>query len=190
VLVVAGLLSSLVLTSVFLLVMRPQPLSPGARSLFAVDVAEPRDQMQWIFRTLASEPARWSRIHIRHSATRRGNAQSLGGHSGDMGDHFLIGNGDGLPDGAIQIGLRWDRQLPAELPWRGIDSATISICLVGDFDKSAPTALQVQRLEQLIHALQRQYGIPAGAVVAQQRPGPEGIGRQFPATIFASRLLP
>jgi hypothetical protein len=66
----------------------------------------------------------------------------------------------------------------------------ISICLVGDFDQAVPTAAQMQHLEQLVQALQRKLAIPGKAILAFDRPGSAGIGRQFPAVAFSERILP
>src|SRR5437016_939088 len=79
-------------------------------------------------------PSRWRYLYIHHSQTPAGNAITLGQATGGLGDHFVIGNGDGLMDGEIQVGQRWNQQQVA-LPPLGankIDPACISIGLVGD----------------------------------------------------------
>jgi hypothetical protein len=67
----------------------------------------------------------------------------------------------------------------------------IGICLVGDFDRTVPTQVQLRRLTQLVSALQGQLHIGGGDVlmVDQQR-SPAGIGRYFPRTVFREQLLP
>ena len=105
---------------------------PEPRSLVVVESTPTLDE---IF-TAIPPISRWQYIYIHHSNTASGNAISLGQPTGGMGDHFLIGNGDGLMDGEIQVGQRWNQQLVA-LPPTGankIDRDCISICLVGDFD--------------------------------------------------------
>ena len=110
-----------------------------------------------------------------------------------MGDHFVIGNGDGCDDGEIQIGQRWNQQLSA-LPPAGaskIDDACISICMVGDFDQTVPTQTQIRRITQLVSALQGQLHIPQESVLLVDNPkSPAGIGRYFPKLAFRSQLLP
>jgi hypothetical protein len=113
-----------------------------------------------------------------------------------MGDHFLIGNGDGLMDGEIQIGQRWNRQQGA-LPPAGArfgaaaGGAIVSIALVGDFDKTVPTPTQLRRLNQLVGTLQGELRISAGNVLVMDTPrSAAGIGRYFPKSGFRAQLLP
>ena len=185
----------LCLTSALLMLIEPAPISPdAASSLFAVD--EPRS-MDAIFVTQKPVPAnRWKYIYIHHTRTTSGNALTLGqettGGTG-VGDHFVIGNGDGAVDGEIQISQRWNQQLPA-LPPPGantIDTACISICVVGDFDSTVPTGTQVRRLAQLVNSLQGQLHIDSSKVLLMSEPkSAAGIGRYFPSAAFRGQLLP
>jgi len=104
VLVIAGLLSSLTLTSILLLILAPSPLLPEPRSLVVVESNPALDE---IFDTQAPIPARrWQSIFIHHSKTRRADAAT-----GE--DHFLIaGPADGA-DGAIRIEQCWMNQQAA-----------------------------------------------------------------------------
>src|SRR5687767_8175282 len=175
--------------------LEPAPITPdAASSLFAVD--EPRT-MDAIFETRTPVPAnRWKHIYIHHSRTASGNALTLGQASGGVGDHFVIGNGDGCMDGEIQISQRWNQQLPAAPPaganavepaW----SQSISICVVGDFDSTVPTPTQIRRLTQLVNALQGQLHVDGSKVLLVQQPkSAAGIGRYFPTTAFRGQLLP
>jgi hypothetical protein len=195
--VLASLLGSLVLTSALLLVVAPAPLTPdAAQRLFATDQYDSLDR---IFDTESSiRPGRWQCVYIHHSKGPAGNALDLGGDTGGMGDHFLIGNGNGCADGEIQVGQRWTSQ-QAALPTAGkqplpqLSTASdnyISICMVGDFDQTAPTTAQMQRLEQLVQALQQKLSISGKMILAFDRPGAVGIGRQFPAVAFSEHILP
>jgi hypothetical protein len=177
-LVIAGLLSSLTLTSTLLLVLAPTPLLPEPRSLMVVESGPTLDE---VFETrIPIAGGRWQSIFIHHSKTRRAE--------GVAGDHFLI---TGPADGAsseIRIDPRWNNQLPAATELR---ANCITICIVGDFDQSAPTAAQVRLVQQLIQTLQRRLRIPARNVIAYDRPGsPSGLGRQFPAARLREALLP
>src|SRR5688572_31655749 len=60
--------------------------------------------------------ARWKYIYVHHSRTTSGNAMTLARSADGVGDHFVIGNGDGCIDGEIQIGQRWNKQLSALPP--------------------------------------------------------------------------
>ena len=192
VIVFSTLLGVLSLTSALLMALAPAPLVPdAATSLFAVD--EPRS-MDAVFQTKAPlVPSRWKYIYIHHTQTPAGNALTLGQPSNGLGDHFVIGNGDGLMDGEIQVGQRWNQQQVA-LPPAGankIDRACISIGLVGDFDKTIPTPTQLRRLSQLVGALQGELHVPAASVLVIDSPrSPAGIGRYFPKSAFLSQLLP
>jgi hypothetical protein len=190
--VFSTLLGVLTLTSALLMALAPAPLVPdAATSLFAVD--EPRS-MDAVFETHSPvQPGRWQYIYIHHSQTASGNALTLGEATGGLGDHFIIGNGDGCMDGEFQIGQRWNQQQPA-LPPAGankIDPACISICLVGDFDRTTPTPTQIRRLNQLVNALQGQLHIGPEQVLTLDTPhSPAGIGRYFPKSAFRGQLLP
>jgi hypothetical protein len=191
--VFVSLVGLLTLTSALLLALAPAPLMPdAASSLFAIDAPSSLDV---IFNTkVQSPPNRWKYIYVRHSRTASGNALSLGQTPGGLGDHFVIGNGDGAIDGEIQIGQRWNHQQPATPPAgaQKIDPACVSICLVGDFDRTVPTQTQLRRLSQLVGTLQGKYGIASNCVVLQTEvsSSPAGIGRYFPSTAFRQQLLP
>jgi hypothetical protein len=182
VLVVAGLLSSLTLTSILLLVLAPSPLLPEPRSLLVVESNPALDE---VFDTrIPIQTGRWQTIFIHHSKTRRADAAS--------GDHFLITGPADASDGEIRIDQRWNNQQPASgFAAAGMGRDCITICIVGDFDQSAPTATQIRRAQQLIQTLQRQLRIPARNVIAYDRPNSaSGLGRQFPAARLRESLLP
>jgi hypothetical protein len=188
------LVGLLTLTSALLLALAPAPLMPdAASSLFAIDAPPTLDV---IFNTkVQSPPNRWKYIYVRHSRTASGNALTLGHAAapGGLGDHFVIGNGDGAIDGEIQIAQRWNQQQPATPPAgaQKIDPSCISICLVGDFDRTVPTPTQLRRLSQLVQTLQGKYGIKSDSVLLIELPNsPAGAGRYFPAAGFRGQLLP
>jgi hypothetical protein len=184
-----GLLS---FTSVLLLALSPDPLIPSASaSLFALDAPQSMDA---VFRTASPlEPSRWKYVFVHHSQTPEGSAQTLVGRDGMPVDHFVIGNGDGAIDGEIQITQRWAGQVAAA-PAPGLDRIgqdCVSICVIGDFDRSAPTPTQTLRLTQLVGALQRKLQIGAGQVIlVDAASSPAGTGKRFPATAFRTQLLP
>lgn len=186
------LVGVLTLTSALLLALAPAPLAPDASSsLFAIDAPESMDA---VFQTqVSSSQGRWKYIYIHHSRTATGNALTISAPGIGLGDHFVIGNGDGAIDGEIQIGQRWNQQSSANPPpgATGIDPACISICLIGDFDRTMPTPTQIRRLGQLVNALQSRYDVPAGRVLLMSQPGSAaGTGRYFPSTAFREQLLP
>jgi len=191
--VMASLACVLTLTSALLLALAPPPLVPDASaSLFAVDNPASLDV---VFDTAVEvRPGRWTYIYVRHSATPTGSAATLATPRNGLGDHFVIGNGDGAIDGEIQIGQRWNHQTPAAPPPQAaeIDPTCISICLIGDFDRSLPTPTQMRRLAQLVNTLQGKLGVSADRVsfITTQPNSAAAIGKYFPSTAFRSQLIP
>jgi hypothetical protein len=185
-----GLLS---LTSALLLALAPDPLAPGsAASLFALD--QRGSSMDAVFDTgVPVAKGRWKSIFIHHSRTPSGNADTLASPIGGLADHFVIGNGSGCVDGGVQIGNRWSNQLPAgEVPGtRSIATDCVSICVVGDFDRTAPTPTQQLRLTQLVHTLQSRLGVGAAQVYLHQGTNTAAdIGSAFPVAALREQLLP
>jgi len=180
------------MTSVLLLALAPAPLSQGsAASLFAIDQ---RASMDAVFDTgVPVVKGRWKSIFIHHSRTGSGNADVLSGPAGGLADHFVIGNGSGCVDGEVQVGHRWSAQLPpGEVPGtKSIAADCISICLVGDLDRAAPTPTQRLRLTQLVHTLQSRLGVAADRVYLHNGSGTAAdIGTAFPLASFREQLLP
>ena len=193
ILVFAGLVGTLTLTSALLLALAPAPLTAdSATSLFAVDAPSSLDV---VFETRAPSTlvGRWKYIYVHHSTTPAGNAATLA-QTYRLADHFVIGNGDGCVDGEIQITQAWNRQDSIGTPPPGvsqIDPTCISICVVGDFDHSRPTPTQQRRLAQLVGTLQSKLHIPASHVLTIDQPSsPAGIGHSFPIDAFRSQILP
>jgi len=149
----------------------------------------------------ADEPpaTRWQFIVIHHSATATGSAEQFDemhrarGMVNGLAYHFVIGNGTaGQPDGAVETGERWKKQLPGgHCRQEHLNEHGIGICLVGDFTKSRPTAKQLAALVALVRRLQAEFAIAAdqilghGEIAGEQSecPGPE-----FPWDEFKKRL--
>jgi hypothetical protein len=194
VIVLSSLITVLSLTSALLLALAPAPLIPDATSgLFAIDMSQTMDA---VFRTDSPiRTSRWKYIYVHHSRTPAGNTSTLSnGQQGGAGDHFVIGNGDGCLDGEIQLGQRWNKQLAAVPPAGAQMSepdSIVSICLVGDFDRSVPTPTQLQRLSQLVTSLQGRLHIRGRNVVLIDQTGSTAsTGRYFPASGFREQILP
>jgi hypothetical protein len=183
----AALLLSLSLTSLLLLMLSPGPLP----SSLHVSVEQPltADAFKVVYQTHTPiDGGRWRSIFIHHSRTRRGDLASL--LKMGLADHFVIGNGERCGDGEIQWAQRWMDQHAARLGSQTLPADQISICLVGDFDQSAPTPAQLQRVGELVRSLQKQLRIPAERVAAYSNPrSVHGIGREFPAATLARQLV-
>ena len=89
------------------------------------------------------EKTRWQAIVIHHTGSRPMRLPSLGAADAvfglaAMGDHFVIGNGNGLEDGELHVGARGSSSLPCaheRQPGDWANRNAIGICLVGDGDR-------------------------------------------------------
>lgn len=156
---------------------------------------------------------RWRAIVIHHSGTPAGDASSIErvhlsqGLTG-LGYHFIVGNGQGLGDGMVHVGYRWNRQLPGAHVAARVDDApgvartsfgaadaemfnrhSIGICLVGNGNRRSFTDRQLRELVSLVRSLQEEFGIPASAVrLHSDLSGVQSPGRHFPVAEFESQL--
>ena len=185
VVVYSSLIGVVTFTSVLLLALAPDPLAPLAGASLSA-VHNPAELELVLQTDPRPQAGRWKYIYIRHSQTASGNAATLGGAEG-MGDHFLIGNGQGCQDGEIQLSQRWLKQAGSTI----VDNpGCISILLVGDFNRTSPTNRQQQRLVELLALLQQRLEIPGGSVLMSDEPGnPAGIGGLFDQGWLRANLL-
>ncbi|MHC5035558.1 MAG: peptidoglycan recognition protein family protein [Planctomycetota bacterium] len=141
---------------------------------------------------------RWSYIVIHHSATWVGNEAVFDRHHRErngwrgIGYDFVIGNGHGSTDGLVEVTFRWEEQQDgAHAGDPEYNKHGIGICLVGDFEKSRPTAKQMEALVGLVNYLQERCRIPTGNVLLHRHVRPSGTrcpGRNFPFYDFISLL--
>ena len=124
----------------------------------------------------------WKHIVIHHTATASGSVESI--HAAHLqkkdkngnpwlgiGYHFVIGNGDGMPDGAIEPTFRWRTQIQgahAGSSNKDYNERGIGVCLVGNFEKSPPTAAQRKSVKLLVQTLRGEYKIPSASVVGHK----------------------
>ena len=193
--VLSSLVAVLTLTSVLLRAMQGAPLTPDAASSLVAG-GDAKSTLGIIFNTaVPAHPNRWKSVYIHHTRTPAPGATAAPTAGGDpaSGDHFVIGGGGGgAADGQIQFTARWNLQQSADPApeYTQVESTCVSIALVGDFDRTAPTPTQLKRLEQLVHTLQEHFRIPASQVWLFDQPGsPAGVGRYFPAGAFQGQLL-
>lgn len=125
---------------------------------------------EWAARTLRP----WRHIVIHHSASSRGSASIFdAAHRrrgfDELGYHFVITNGDGGPDGAVEVGPRWRRQKwgahCGKTPRNEYNNYGIGICLVGDFRGQMPTQRQLDSLRRLVTYLAARCDIPAQNII-------------------------
>jgi len=145
----------------------------------------------------------WKYIVFHHSANASGGYDTIDRVHRDRlgwegcGYHFIIGNGSETSDGLVEVSQRWLNQKhgvhcrDAKDP--DVTEYGIGICLVGDLDKSPPTARQVAAAKALVDYLRNHYKIPADRVEthAEVAVRPTGCpGRLFPAdTILGPAAL-
>lgn len=145
------------------------------------------------------KPGRWKYIVIHHSAVDTGTVKGMDRYHREvrhmengLAYHFVIGNGSGMGDGEIGIGSRWTKQLDGgHVTSERQNQISLGICLVGNFDRHAPTPKQLDRLETLVRALMRRCGLPPEAVKTHQQINilyTRCPGRHFPTESFARRL--
>lgn len=120
---------------------------------------------------------RWKRIIIHHSATLQGSAESFDRvhreerkWENGLGYHFVIGNGKGMADGEVAVGDRWRKQLDGahvKGPNKNekLNSNSIGIALVGNFEEAVPTAKQLAALKGLVNYLRKECFISLADVV-------------------------
>ena len=159
---------------------------------------------------------RWDAIVIHHSGAPAGDGASIARMHAEqglvgLGYHFVIGNGQGLGDGTIEVGTRWNRQQPgahvasrpgvpdaariadssaANLSADHLNEHAVAICLVGNGDRRRFTDRQIRELASLVRRLQRELGIPAGRVYLHSDVAPvSSPGAHFPAAEFEGQLL-
>lgn len=144
----------------------------------------------------------WKHIVLHHSGGSRGNVAELheahrqrldenGRPWRGIGYHFVIGNGQGMPDGRIEATFRWDDQLEgAHAGDAEYNQQGIGICLIGNFDEQRPTTAQLRAVEQLVSLLKRDYGIKAERVVGHRDVKPTRCPGQYFPMERVSRVLP
>ncbi|MGQ0635101.1 MAG: peptidoglycan recognition protein family protein [Planctomycetaceae bacterium] len=124
----------------------------------------------------------WKYIVIHHTATNSGSVESIheshlknkdknGNPWLGIGYHFVIGNGAGMPDGAIEPTFRWRTQIQgahAGSQDKAYNELGIGVCLVGDFEKSPPTPAQRRAVKLLVQSLKSDYHISSANVVGHK----------------------
>ena len=118
----------------------------------------------------------WTFIDIHHSATRGGSLAAFDKvhrkrkMNNGVAYHFVIGNGNGIADGEVEVSGRWHRQIGSGATKDDFfNNSSIAICLVGDFTKKHPTSAQMDSLTRLIKTLTSVYNIPIERVLSHQR---------------------
>jgi len=177
-------------------IVQPVTVKP-ARTTAAVDRAIPAG-----WQPPSYLEKKWTAIVIHHSGTKNGNAAIFdkwhkeSNHWDGVGYDFVIGNGSNSGDGQVEVTFRWRQQKTGAHcggtagNWANKDA--IGICLVGNFNRTVPTARQMRSLVKLVRFLQSRYGIPKSRVYGHRTtPGAHKTdcpGKRFPMARLKSML--
>ena len=119
----------------------------------------------------------WKYIVLHHTASSNGNVESIhethlqrkdsdGNPWLGIGYHFVIGNGQGMGDGAIEPTFRWKQQMHgAHAGDREYNQQGIGIVLVGNFDEQPPSPAQLTAVKRLVQILRTEYNITSDRIV-------------------------
>ena len=184
------------------------PLAGQVAVSTATDPASPRIMP----RDAAVDRDRWRAIVIHESGTPAGDLASIERRHQQaglacLGFHFVVGNGQGMEDGAVAVGPRWERQLAgAHAPrgWRtpagitgsidldasGLNQSAIAVCLVGRADRRPFTDRQCREVRALVRQLQAEFGIPDHAVFTAPELRGRGAGPAASWTALRAGLAP
>lgn len=176
----------------------PTTVSRAQRTTPAPSVQDFASLWRYLNRTPV-RPRRWRYIVVHHSASRSGTTEGIdryhreGRHmENGLAYHFVIGNGRGMKHGQIDVGDRWIRQLDGgHLASDELNSRSIGICLIGNFDHAPPSAKQLESLNQLTRYLMRRSRLPKSAVRTHRGINTKPTvcpGRYFPEQQFLAKL--
>lgn len=137
---------------------------------------------------------RWQYIVIHHTATDQGTIKGFDsyhrrrGMENGLAYHFVIGNGKGIPDGRIEIGDRWRKQLNGgHMASSALNHECIGICLVGNFEKGQPSRKQMESLHALSTYLTRRCRLDKSRLKVHRQINTKPTicpGKHFPLTRF------
>jgi hypothetical protein len=140
----------------------------------------------------------WKYIIIHHSGTDSGSESQFDRYHREqkgwrgVGYDFVIGNGNGSPDGLVEVTFRWEKQIDgAHAGHPEYNKHGIGVCLVGNFDRGRPTARQMEALVGLVNYLQERCAIPTDHVYGHRHVRPEAThcpGEMFPWYDLLPRL--
>jgi hypothetical protein len=116
----------------------------------------------------------WKAIVIHHSATSQGSVASIDDYHRNnngwdgIGYDFVIGNGNGFGNGAVEPTFRWTGQKTGAhcktdaSNWANENA--IGICLIGNFNATRPSGSQMTSTLKLVRFLAKRYDIPTSRI--------------------------
>ena len=134
----------------------------GAYSLSSYLRLDPAENA--VKNTATKARADWDQVQIYYSNTSGGNADELAlltGLANGTKDqfHFVIGNGNGAEDGAIQAGEFWKLQRLCQGR-----NGLVRICVISDGRAESVTDCQLKRTGALVESLMRTFTISPGNI--------------------------
>lgn len=175
----------------------PQPVVPPSSPNLNVQ----NDRDLWRPKAKARD---WKYIVIHHTASEKGSVESIheehlqkkdanGNAWLGIGYHFLIGNGNGMPDGEVESTFRWKQQLQGAHAGSSdpvYNQQGIGICLVGNFEKHAPSTRQLTALKKLVRTLKGDYRVVSKNVIGHRDVrATECPGKLFPMEEVANEPI-
>lgn len=150
----------------------------GGRTVSHTEKNNPSGPREWDVKS--NRP--WRYIVIHHSASDKGNAATIDAYHRNvrgwngLGYHFVIDNGNGGPDGRVEVGYRWKNQEygahTGNTPGNGHNKYGIGISLVGNFQDKSPSPAQLAAMEKLVFYLADKYDIsPTDVIGHRDAPG-------------------
>ena len=129
----------------------------GAYSLSSYLRLDPAENA--VKNTATKKPAHWDQVQIYYSITPGGNADELAlltdlANGTKAQFHFVIGNGNGAEDGAIQAGEFWKLQRLCQGR-----NGLVRICVISDGRTESVTDCQLKRTGALVESLIRTLDI-------------------------------
>ena len=148
--VLFSLIASMTMGALVLLALDDHRPIKGAYSLSSYLRLDPVEH--------ATTTGNWNQVEIYYSRTSGGNADELELLT-DLATgtkeqfHFVVGNGNGAEDGAVQAGEFWKHQRLCH-GRNGI----IRICVISDGQAGSVTDCQINRTNALVEGLIRTFG--------------------------------
>ncbi|MES2792840.1 MAG: peptidoglycan recognition family protein [Planctomycetota bacterium] len=183
----------------------PQPVTPAP--VMTPQSSVPNFNVQTPGKDLWKPTAKaraWKYLVVHHTASERGSVESIheehqkkkdanGNAWLGIGYHFLIGNGNGMPDGEIEATFRWRQQLQGAHAGSSdpvYNQQGIGICLVGNFQNHEPSAKQMASLKKLVRSLKGTYRIASKDVIGHRDVrATECPGKLFPMEEVANEPI-
>jgi len=197
----AAFIASITLVGGFLVVTDPSPAPRVSAGISLLQTPDTSGYRTILDTTVPVEHERWLGIVIDHTGHPHGSVETISRQAQadgfeSLNYHFVIGNGNGMGDGQMHLGYRWNTQIAAAPLTRSKDPAhawvnehSIRIGMVGNGHNRSFTDEQMKRLTALILGLQAEFHIPGDRVrLAHEFASSAGPGPEFDFEGFKRQL--